>query len=78
MRCPLYTGLWDLMRGFVYAIYNICRAVGPDVGCTFIYIILYSTPSYRAVALGPGICIGDILYCQPYLKDCQANFAIDA
>ena len=54
------------MRGFVYAIYNICRAVGPDVGCTFIYIILYCTPSYRAVALGPGICICDILYCQPY------------
>ena len=32
MPCPLYTGLWGLMRGFVYGMSTIYRAVGPDEG----------------------------------------------
>ena len=36
MLCPLYTGLWSLMRGFVYAMSTIYRAVGPDEGDLYI------------------------------------------
>ena len=32
MLCPLYTGLWFLMRGSVYAMSTIYRAVGPNDG----------------------------------------------
>ena len=30
MLCPLHTGLWCLMKGSVYAMSTIYRAVGPD------------------------------------------------
>ena len=32
MLCLLYTGPWGLMRGFVYAMSTIYRAVGPNEG----------------------------------------------
>ena len=41
MLCPLYTGPWGLMRGSVYAMSTIYRAVGPDEGvstCNVHYI----------------------------------------
>ena len=36
--CPLYTGLWGLMRGSVYAMSTIYRAVGPDEGVCIGYV----------------------------------------
>ena len=38
MLCPLYTGLWCLMRGSVYAMSTIYRAVGPDEGVSIFYV----------------------------------------
>ena len=38
MLCPLYTGLWCLMRGSVYAMSTIYRAVGPDGGVLIFYV----------------------------------------
>ena len=38
MLCPLYTGLWGLMRGFVYAMSTIYRAVGPNEGVCICYV----------------------------------------
>ena len=38
MLCPLYTGLWGLIRGSVYAMFTIYRAVGPDEGVCICYV----------------------------------------
>ena len=38
MPCPLYTGPWGLMRGSVYNMSTICRAVGPDEGVCIFYV----------------------------------------
>ena len=38
MLCPLYTGLWGLIRGSVYAMSTIYRAVGPDEGVCIGYV----------------------------------------
>ena len=38
MLCPLYTGLWGLMRGSVYAMSTIYRAVGSDEGVCICYV----------------------------------------
>ena len=38
MPCPLFAGLWDMMRGSVYAMSTICRAVGPDEGVCICYV----------------------------------------
>ena len=38
MPCPLYTGLWGLMRGSVYAMCSIYRAVGPNEGVYICYV----------------------------------------
>ena len=38
MPCPLYTGLWGLMTGSVYAMCTIYRAVGPDKGVCICYV----------------------------------------
>ena len=41
MPCPLYTGLWGLMRGFVSALSTIYRAVGPDDGSVYAMSTIY-------------------------------------
>ena len=38
MLCPLYTGLWCLMRGSVYAMSTIYRAEGPDDWVCICYV----------------------------------------
>ena len=38
MPCPLYTGLWGLMTGFVYAMSTIYRAVGHNDGVCICYV----------------------------------------
>ena len=38
MLCPRYTGLWGVMRGAVYAMFTIYRAVGPDGGVLICYV----------------------------------------
>ena len=38
MLCALYKGVWGLMRGFVYAMSTIYRAVGPDEGICICHI----------------------------------------
>ena len=38
MLCPLYTGLWGLMRGFEYGMSTICRAVGSDEGVSICHV----------------------------------------
>ena len=38
MLCPVYTGLWGLMRGFVSALSTIYRAVGPNEGVCIFYV----------------------------------------
>ena len=76
MLCPLYTGLWGLMRGSVYAMSTIYRAVGPDAGvCIFYvhYIGLWGpmrgsayamSTIYRAVGPDEGVCICYVHYIQ--------------
>ena len=80
MLCPLYTGLWCLMRGSVYAMSTIYRALWPDGrgGGGFVYAL---STIYRAVvpdegsvyamstiyrAMGPdeGVCICYVHYIQ--------------
>ena len=63
MVCPLYTGLWGLMRGFVYAIFTIYRAVGPNEGVCICYVTIY-----RAVGPNEGVCICYV----HYIKGCGA------
>ena len=36
MLCPLYKGVWGLMRGFVYAMSTM--AVGPDEGVCICHV----------------------------------------
>ena len=38
MLCPLYTGLWGLMRGSVYAMSTIYWAVGHNEGVSICYV----------------------------------------
>ena len=38
MPCPLSTGLWCLMRGSVYAMSTLDRAVVPDEGVRICYV----------------------------------------
>ena len=38
MQHPLYRGLWGLMRGCVYAMSTINRAVGPDEMVCICYV----------------------------------------
>ena len=64
MLCPLYTGLWCLMKGSVYAMSTIYRAVGPDWG-GFVYAM---STIYRAVVPEEGVCICKV----HYLKGCGA------
>ena len=55
MPCPLYTGLWGLMRGSVYAISTIYRAVGPEGGGGGVVYAMCSI--YRAVGPNEGVYI---------------------
>ena len=38
MLCPLFAGLWGLMRGSVYAMSTIYRAVVSDEGVCICYV----------------------------------------
>ena len=38
MLCPLYKGVWGLMRGFVSALSTIYWAVGPNEGVCIFYV----------------------------------------
>ena len=42
MLCPLYTGMWGLMTGSVYAMSTIYRAVGPNEGVCHMQCPLYT------------------------------------
>ena len=76
MQCTLYTGLWGLMRGSVYAPSTIYRAVGPDEGVCMLcplYTGLWGlmrgsvyamSTIYRAVGPDEGFCICNVHYIQ--------------
>ena len=79
MLCPLHTGPWSLMRGSVYTMSTIYRAVEPDEGGLYMPCPLYTGPwglmrgfvyamstMYRPVGPDEGVCICYVQYIQGF------------
>ena len=65
MPCPLYTGLWGLMRGSLYAMSTIYRALDMCLMRGSVYAM---STIYRAEGPDEGVCI----YHVHYIKGCWA------